>query len=98
MAGWTTLRVAHAPTHRPPAAHKPHRAPPPRIKLSKTKIKSPRIALRHLPFNHYQLRSTQTLSNHPYPYNPLAQPSTGSKPVTFPKSPVTFAEIRSEQP
>ena len=28
MAGWTTLRVAHAPTHRPSAAHKLHRAPP----------------------------------------------------------------------
>ena len=28
MAGWTTLRVAHAPTHRPSAARKLHRAPP----------------------------------------------------------------------
>ena len=28
MAGWTTLRVAHAPTHRPSAAHKLHRTPP----------------------------------------------------------------------
>ena len=29
MAGWTTLRVAHPPTHRPLAAHKLHQAPPP---------------------------------------------------------------------
>ena len=29
MAGWTTLRVAHASTHRPSAAHKLHRAPLP---------------------------------------------------------------------
>jgi hypothetical protein len=29
MAGWTTLRVAHAPTRRPSAARKLHRAPPP---------------------------------------------------------------------
>ena len=41
MAGWTTLRVAHAPTHRPSAAHKLHRALPPRIELSKKKTQSP---------------------------------------------------------
>ena len=29
MAGWTALRVAHAPTHRPSAAHKLNRAPLP---------------------------------------------------------------------
>jgi hypothetical protein len=28
MAGWTTLRVTHAPTHGPSAARKLHRAPP----------------------------------------------------------------------
>jgi hypothetical protein len=37
MAGWTTLRVAHAPTHRPSAAHKLHRAPPLQVERSKTK-------------------------------------------------------------
>jgi hypothetical protein len=35
MAGWTTLRVAHTPTHRPPAAHKLHRAPPQTMKMNK---------------------------------------------------------------
>jgi hypothetical protein len=29
MLGWTTLRVAHAPSHRPPAAHELHGAPSP---------------------------------------------------------------------
>ena len=29
MAGWTTLRVAHASNYRPSAAHKLHRTPPP---------------------------------------------------------------------
>ena len=35
MAGWTTLRVAHAPTHRPAAAHKLHRAQPQEIEKNK---------------------------------------------------------------
>jgi len=35
MAGWTTLRVAHAPTHRPSAAHKLHRAPPQEMQKNK---------------------------------------------------------------
>ena len=45
MAGWTTLRVAHAPPHRPSAAHKLHRAPSPQPRSAcKTK---PDAALWH---------------------------------------------------
>jgi hypothetical protein len=96
MAGWTTLRVAHAPTHRPSAAHKLHRAQPARVERSKTKKTKPFAAFGHqAPVHdhhggpqHPQIASIPTI-------NP-AQPSARPKSVTFPESPVTFAEIRTQ--
>ncbi len=94
MAGWTTLRVAHAPTHRPSAAHKLHRAPPLQVERSKTNKTKPldshwhqaHIHGHHGGPQHPQIDSITTIKP--------AQPSTRPKSVTFPKSPVTFAEIR----
>src|SRR5438445_11433090 len=95
MAGWTTLQVAHASPHRPPAAHKLHRAPPPRAARSKTKISKPCASLRHRTLNHHQIGGSKPPQTDTIPTIFFAQPGTDSKSVTFPKSPVTFAEIRS---
>ena len=91
MAGWTTLRVAHTPTPRPSAAHKLHRAPPREMKKYKqyparrSGIAGPKTLAKeaanqpaHTPFLQSQ------------PRNPAPSPRS----VTFPKSPVTFAEMR----
>lgn len=95
MAGWTTLRVAHAPTHRPSAAHKLHRATPPRVEKSKTKRQSPSIPTgitnRSTPFTEALHPTQPTPSLQSNPRNPASTP----KPVTMPKSAVTFAEIRN---
>ena len=95
MAGWTTLRVAHAPTHRPSAAHKLHRATPPRVEKSKTKRQSPSIPTgitnRSTPFTEALHPTQPTPSLQSNPRNPASTP----KPVTMPKSAVTFAEIRT---
>ena len=41
MAGWTTLRVAHAPIHRPSAAHKLHRPDQQKLKEARQRRQSP---------------------------------------------------------
>jgi len=100
MAGWTTLRVAHAPTHRPSAAHKLHRALPPRIELSKTKnTKNTK------PFNSRRHHAPIYVNYGGSPPDQIdlihtikpAQPSNRPKSVTMPKSPVTFTEIRTRR-
>ena len=84
MAGWTTLRFAHAPTHRPPAAHKLHRAPPRRIEQGKTNNQKPRPMLRLRTPDSCQLRRHITRSTRPHPYNLLRatqhRPQTGHDP------------------
>src|SRR5207249_1636998 len=94
MAGWTTLRVAHAPTHRPSAAHKLHRAPPPHLKKGKKETAKPFNPLRHQVPNQAHNGGVPPAQTDPIPTIFPAQPSNRSKSVTFPKSPVTFAEIR----
>ena len=95
MAGWTTLRVAHAPTHRPSAAYKLHRAPPLPIKRSKTNKTKPFAANSHqAPIHSHNGGAQRPQIDSLSTINP-AQPSTRPKSVTFPKSPVTFAEIRT---
>ncbi len=71
MAGWTTLRVAHAPTHRPSAAHKLHRAQPLRVERSKTNKTKPFDSHRHQAHIHGHqevlntLKSTPSLQSNP---------------------------------
>src|SRR5215470_2939255 len=97
MVGWTTLRVAHAPNHRPPAAHKLHRAPPRRVEQGKTNNQrlGPALGLRAP--DSCQLRRHITLQHDLVPTIFPAQPSTDPKPVTIPKSSVTFAEMRTQR-
>ena len=98
MAGWTTLRLAHAPTHRPPAAHKLHRAPTTtdQIKQDK-KQKTLRRTATPGPSTDTNFGASKPSQTTPISTIFPTQPSTGSKPVTFPKSPVTFAEIRTKR-
>ena len=96
MAGWTTLRLAHAPTHRPPAAHKLHRAPTTtdQIKQDK-KQKTLRRTATPGPSTDTNFGASKPSQTTPISTIFPTQPSIGSKPATFPKSPVTFAEIRT---
>ena len=91
MAGWTTLPVDHAPTHRPSAAHKPHRAP---RSVKKSKQKPFNTIQYCYPTDSFEGGTLPTQTDHIRTIK-YAQPSTAPKPVTFPKTPVTFAEIRS---
>jgi hypothetical protein len=95
MAGWTTLRVAHAPTHRPSAVHKLHRASPPHSKKGKKETAKPFTALRHQAPRQVHNGGVQPAQTNPITTIFCAQPSIQSESVTFPKSPVTFAEIRT---
>ena len=94
MAGWTTLQVAHAPTHRPSAAHKLHRAPL-HLKKGKQETAKPFTTLRHQAPGQVHKAGAQPAQSNPITTIFSAQPGIQSKSVTFPKSPVTFAEIRS---
>ncbi len=94
MAGWTTLRVDHAPTHRPSAAHKLHRAPPQEMQKNKQYKQYPaRRSGIAGPTTSAKEATNQPAHTHSYNLNRATQ-HQAPRSVTLPKSPVTFAEIR----
>jgi len=95
MAGWTT--PAGCPLAHPQAVGCPQ-APQGSTTVDRNKQDKPANPDSHQGRSGFPIGGANTVNPNSFLQSNLAQPSADSKPVTLPKLPVTFAEIRKQGP